>query len=363
MNETASPESLDELREIVLGSESILPVGNRTKPPLSKTDAAVVSTCSLSGIVQYEPSEFTFTALAGTPVREISEALADRGQYLPFDPVLQQAGATIGGTVASGLSGSGRFRYGGIRDFLLGVRFLSGEGEWIQSGGKVVKNAAGFDIPKFLVGSLGRYGVMAELTFKVFPRPVAAHSLSVACESHQQAQERMSRAANSRWELDAIDYRPAQSSIQLRLGGPPVANESIAGEIAGQWGDDVAPLEEAEQYWRGVRELQFDSCDTVVKVPTTGQSMIQICDSLGATAARWASEGVQLHVALAGNLVWIAVDGAARLSSIDSLLQSLGLAGLVVRGEGDCLIGTQQDSQMRRAMKRAMDPGGRFPDP
>ena len=115
-------------------------------------------------------SEFTFTALAGTPVREIAAALAERGQYLPFDPMLREAGATLGGTVAAGLSGPGRFRYGGLRDFILGVRFVDGEGRLLRLGGKVVKNAAGFDLPKFFVGSLGRFGVLAEMTFKVFPK-------------------------------------------------------------------------------------------------------------------------------------------------------------------------------------------------
>src|SRR4029450_4463398 len=91
-------------------------------------------------------------------------ALAARGQSLRCDPFLLDAGATLGGTVAAGLSGPGRFRYGGLRDFILGVRFVDGLGRLMHMGGKVVKNAAGFDLPKFLVGSLGRFGVLAELT-------------------------------------------------------------------------------------------------------------------------------------------------------------------------------------------------------
>ena len=111
-----------------------------------------------------------------------------QGQYLPFDPMLSAAGATIGGTVAAGISGPGRYRYGGIRDFLLGVQFISSDGAVINAGGKVVKNAAGFDIPKLLVGSLGRLGVMTELTFKVFPQPVAQRH----CESHVRRTNRRS---------------------------------------------------------------------------------------------------------------------------------------------------------------------------
>ena len=73
--------------------------------------------------------------------------------------------------MASGLSGPGRFRFGGLRDFLIGVQFVDGTGKLVRSGGKVVKNAAGFDLPKFMVGSLGRFGILTELSFKVFPAP------------------------------------------------------------------------------------------------------------------------------------------------------------------------------------------------
>ena len=109
------------------------------------------STRALRGIVEYEPEEFTFTALAGTPVaRDRARRWREQGQYLPFDPLLAEAGATLGGTVAAGVSGPGRFRYGGVRDFILGVRFVDGLGRLLRMGGKVVKNAAGFDSAQVL---------------------------------------------------------------------------------------------------------------------------------------------------------------------------------------------------------------------
>ena len=159
-----------ELADAVRSAPRALGVGAGTKPRLSAVGADVVkiSTVGMRGIVEYEPSEFTFTALAGTPVKEIASALAERGQYLPFDPLLVDAGATIGGTVAAGLGGPGRFRFGGLRDFIVGVRFVDGGGRLLRMGGKVVKNAAGFDLPKFFVGSLGRYGALAEVTSRCF---------------------------------------------------------------------------------------------------------------------------------------------------------------------------------------------------
>ena len=99
----------------------------------------------LSGITAYEASDYTVTAKAGTPAEEVAQVLAEKGQYMPFDPLFSKAGATLGGTVASGTSGPGRFRYGGLRDFLIGLQFVDGKGKLVRSGGRVVKNAAGFD--------------------------------------------------------------------------------------------------------------------------------------------------------------------------------------------------------------------------
>ena len=357
-----TPESLEQLRDAVQASPQVLAVGRQTKPPLSETEATIICTRRLSGITQYEPSEFTFTALAGTPLTEITATLAQRGQYLPFDPVLAGAGSTLGGAVGAGLSGSGRFRYGGIRDFLLGVKFISGEGDWIESGGKVVKNAAGFDIPKLLVGSLGRYGVMAELTFKVFPQPVAQLSLGIKCSTHEQARQRMARAARSRWEVFAIDYQPASRTVHLKLGGPPQANHQIAQEIMAEWSGEVIEISQEESIWAKVSELNFGSHSTVLKVPTSGLKMQQLCEALES------ADGVALHASLAGQLVWIAVSGEPRLRSIETLLQSLGLSGLVVRGSGRCWLGSENGSamaigsKMQRAIKQAMDPAAKFPE-
>ncbi|MGB3120775.1 MAG: FAD-binding protein, partial [Verrucomicrobiales bacterium] len=115
-----TPATLSELREAVLSAPRVLAVGAETKPRLSAVGAEKISTRNLRGILEYEAAEFTFTALAGTPLSEVVSTLAEQGQYLPFDPMLVDAGSTLGGMVASGLSGPGRYRYGGVRDFILG---------------------------------------------------------------------------------------------------------------------------------------------------------------------------------------------------------------------------------------------------
>ena len=134
---------------------------------------------ALAGIVEHTPEECTFTALAGTRISDIERLLAQHGQYLPFDPPLAVAGATLGGTVAAGVNGSCRYRYGGARDFLIGARIVDGRGRLTRSGGKVVKNAAGFLLHQALVGSCGTLGILAELTFKVFPAAEAHATIRV----------------------------------------------------------------------------------------------------------------------------------------------------------------------------------------
>src|SRR6266478_897122 len=205
MTTPLEPETVQQLVEAVRSTAHLRATGAGTKPTLSAGDATPVSMVKLRGLIEYEPSEFTFTALAGTPVKEIAAALAERGQYLPFDPMLVESGSTLGGTVAAGLSGPGRFRFGGVRDFVLGVRFVDGAGRLLRLGSKVVKSAAGFDLPKFFVGSLGRFGVLVELTFKVFPRPASRLTLRLAAENIQSATRMLIKAGNKRWQPEAVD--------------------------------------------------------------------------------------------------------------------------------------------------------------
>src|SRR3954467_6679911 len=229
------PESIPGIVDAVRSTPHLLAVGAGTKPRLSSVDAVKLSTARLRGISEYDPSEFTFAAAAGTPIREIAAALAERGQSLPFDPMLVEAGATLGGTVAAGLSGPGRFRYGGLRDFILGVRFVDGMGRLLRLGGKVVKNAAGFDVPKFLVGSLGRFGFITEATFKVFPRPASQLTLRLEPADMPAAVHITMAASRARWELDALDLLPGELAMALRLAGPASAISELAKEILARW--------------------------------------------------------------------------------------------------------------------------------
>ena len=225
------PESIAEVQTAVVAHDRLAIRGAGTKSSSPHDRLATLELAGLNGLIEYSPDECVFTALAGTTIAQIESALAAHGQYLPFDPVLVQSGATLGGTVASGLSGSCRHRYGGVRDFVIGMRLVDGEGRLIRSGGKVVKNAAGFLLHHGMVGSLGRFGVIVEITCKVFPRPDARATVSVQCGSVGKAWEAVERIQRARRDLeqaDAMLAEIAQASPTLDVvihnaGGSPYA--------------------------------------------------------------------------------------------------------------------------------------------
>lgn len=357
------PQSIDEVVDLIRSpsdDEQWLPVGGCTKPRLSSaTPARRVSLRKLSGVTRYEPSEFTFTARAGTPIKEIDDLLCEHHQYLPFGSMYAGAGATLGGTVAAGLSGAGRFRFGGVRDFLLGVRLITGDGQLITAGGRVVKNAAGFDIPRMVVGSCGRFGILAELTFKVFPLAESSETIKVACASHAEAMDRMNDAACQPWELDAIDYDPKPRSLFLRLSAVRQVVELIAPKIVNNYGDDAHRMtpHDATEFWHTTSEQSWAPADSaMVKVPTTASSFLQL------QIAIESSDGVQVRLSGGGATCWLAGNSAQDVEHIDEVLHRLDLSGLAIRG--DCpkmWLGKPPESAMIASIQGIMDPQGRFP--
>jgi glycolate oxidase FAD binding subunit len=364
MSAHLAPSSISELVEAVRSTPHLIPVGANSKPRLSKVEATRLSIAGIRGIIEYEPSEFTFTALAGTPVVEIAEALKQKRQYLPFDPMFVAAGATLGGTVASGLSGPGRFRFGGLRDFILGVRFVDGSGRLLRMGGKVVKNAAGFDLPKFFVGSLGRFGVLAEITFKVFPERLASFTLKLHVEGAEAAANLAIQAASARWEVDAIDCLPDGKTVCVRLAGPTEALEPISREILSRWHGEMLSEAEAEDIWGDLREFRWTPAEAIlVKVaisPSIWPSFARVVRELNPGEAG-TPDGAQMHISAGGNLAFVSLVGGTAFTRFDQELRQLGLAGLTLRGDAPLWSGTRIQTTITTGVKQALDPQNRFP--
>ena len=161
----------------------------------------VVETAGMRGIVAHVPADLTVTVAAGTPLAEVQRALGEHGQLLPLDPPHGDA-ATVGGIVAANSSGFRRARYGGVRDLLIGTTTALTDGTLAHAGGRVVKNVAGYDLNKLLVGSLGTLGVITECTFKVLPLPGASQGIRA----------RFPRAADAFAAADAIARTPARAA-------------------------------------------------------------------------------------------------------------------------------------------------------
>jgi glycolate oxidase FAD binding subunit len=355
---TASPETLGELAEAVRAAPRVLAVGAGTKPRLCRAEGDVVriSTVRLTGIVEYEPEEFTFTALAGTPVREIAAALAEKGQYLPFDPMLTEAGSTLGGAVASGVSGPGRFRFGGLRDFILGVRFVDGGGRLMRLGGKVVKNAAGFDVPKFFVGSAGRFGVLGEFTFKVFPRPQTALTVRLAADGPGAVTRTLVEMGSTRWELDALDAPPGADAVYVRLAAPKAAAEAMAREIASGRSGTILEAGAADAFWSDLGEFRWAHPGGILlKVALAPLQLPEVMSALRAAA------GARLHVTSGGNAAFVSLPDAGDLPGLDAALSGLGIGAMTLRGEAPLWIGARPRPEIAAAVKRALDPADRFP--
>ncbi len=349
------PATPRETAEAVRSATRVIAVGAGTKPRLSRVEAVQLCTKSLRGIVEYEPSEFTFTALGGTPVRDIASALAERGQYLPFDPMFVQAGATLGGTVASGLSGPGRFRFGGIRDFILGVQFVDGAGRLLRMGGKVVKNAAGFDLPKFFTGSLGRFGILTEITFKVFPQPRSRLTIKLEAAGAERAIQILATAARSRWEPDALDWLPEGKAVMLRLAGPESALPGISEEVLGKWPGRTLACQEADNLWRDLRECSWAARDeALIKVPVSLALVPALIRGLSKI------DGGRIYISAGGSMAFISVKPDS-LAPLERLLNDLRLTGLMLRGDGPLWLGNEPRSQIEEGVKNALDPENRFP--
>lgn len=257
MKPTLTP-SLRDLPDAVRSNPRLAIIGAGTKArSLDHGDHVVLSTRQLRGIVEYEPEEFVITALAGTPVRDVVSELASHGQHLPFDPLLVATGATVGGVVATATNGPGRFRFGGVRDFILGVRFVDGAGDLLRAGSKVVKNAAGFDLPKFFTGSRGGFGLLVEITLKVFPRPQSELTLRLPVATHEEAAALMAAAARSRWQPHALDFPPGGDAVLVRLAGPTAALEPMGREILVRRPGTMLDPDQAADCWTELIELRW----------------------------------------------------------------------------------------------------------
>jgi glycolate oxidase FAD binding subunit len=267
-----------------------------------RCDGSVLDVRGYRGVVDYEPSELVITARCGTPLSQVEELLARDRQFLAFEPPAFGGDPTIGGIIASGLSGPRRFQAGAVRDFVLGAVLLCAQGELLHFGGKVIKNVAGFDLARLLCGSLGILGVITEVSLKVLPLPRAEQTLRFELPA-AQALELFNRWAGQPLPISATVWW--QGEARVRLSGAPAALHAARARLGGELLEPGA----AAQWWRSLRDQThtfFSEASTLWRV------------SLPSTAAPLAIGGTQL-IEWGGALRWCTTDaGGAELRALAS---------------------------------------------
>jgi glycolate oxidase FAD binding subunit len=243
----ASGALLQQVEQALAGNTPLLIQGGNSKAFLGRMSAGeVLDTRAHRGIVRYEPTELVVTVRAGTPLRELLAALDTAGQMLACEPPAFGDGATVGGMVATGLSGPRRPWAGSVRDFVLGSRVITGAGKHLRFGGEVMKNVAGYDLSRLLVGSYGCLGVLTEVSLKVLPKPRQCLSLSLEMDSAKA----LARLAD--WGQQPLPISAASHDgqrLHLRLEGGEGSVAAARDRLGGE------PL--AADYWANLNEQQL----------------------------------------------------------------------------------------------------------
>ena len=244
------PETVEEVQETVRAAAAsgvqLVPAGRGTWVRAGGwvAEAAVaVSTARMNAVRHYEPADLTMTAGAGLGWEELTARLAPHGQWLPVDSPGSRDG-TLGGVVACGTSGPLRARYGAVRDNVLGLEIVTGDGRRLRLGGRVVKNVAGYDLVRLATGSRGSLGVVTEVSVRLFPRPAATATLlfrAPLADAVETARAVCTAPlppplAVELWVEGADDGRtgdaPAQATLAVRLGGGSAEVDALCGQVA-----------------------------------------------------------------------------------------------------------------------------------
>ena len=309
-------------------------VGQKTDVVIDMTDHA--------GVVHYAPTELVISARAGTRIRDINRLLADQGQQLPFEPPELHGYATLGGTLAAGFSGPARPWSGSVRDHVLGTRIINGRGEVLRFGGEVMKNVAGYDVSRLMVGAMGTLGLILEASIKVLPRPPEEVSLAL----HMERDEALAF-------MNALGDRPLPVTgavfygdmVYLRLSGSEAGVASAISELGGD------ELPSSGEVWRSLREFEHPFFKTPLPIWRIALPALSAPELPGEVLVDWA-----------GQQWWLRSD--AEPTQIRSLVTAAGGHATLFRG-GDRLGDVFHPlpvamAALQERIRRAFDPHGLF---
>lgn len=393
MPDTLKPRDGKEVEEAVrwaLGNEKPIEVaGQGTKRDIgrpSQTDLTL-DLSGLTGVTLYEPAELVLSARAGTPLADIESLLDKNNQELAFEPIdygplLGRAAsrATLGGVIGANLSGPRRIRAGAARDHFLGVTAVTGRGETIKSGGRVVKNVTGYDLCKLLAGSWGTLAAMTDITLKVLPKAETEATVLVTGLDDVGACAAMAAAMGSPCDVSGAAHLPdhvaswfaglpkPEASTVLRLEGftPSVRHRTEVLTARMREFGPVMLLEEPDSraLWRSIRQVMPFTTESARARPLW---RISIPPARGHEIARAITPAAQMFYDWGGGLVWVAMPfaGEPDAAAIRGAVAAVGGHAMLVRAAASVRASVDVFSPeepaaraLGRRVKESFDPKG-----
>jgi len=302
-------------------------------------ELARLDTSTHRGVMAYAPEELVIRVRAGTRLAEVQQLLSDNKQMLAFEPPDFEANSTIGGVIASGLSGPRRPYAGSVRDFVLGLTMITGRGEVLEFGGQVMKNVAGYDVSRLVTGSLGTLGVILDVSLKVLPQPELeiSQALSIASQAFQSHLQ----SIYTSHPVSAAAYR--DGTLNIRLSGSETAVNTAKQKIGGDEIDNAI--------WDALNTLECFAAATrlwrVSVAPASRLFMEEAAVIDWGGGVRWLVDpGYDPRDVLANE------DGHATLMKYDKELLLSGVE--IFQALGEPLLG------IHKRLKQQFDPAGIF---
>ena len=349
--------------------------GTRTRLGRPMQTAATLSTAGLGGVTLYEPAELVLSARAGTPLAEVEVLLAESRQRLAFEPIdhrhifASSGEPTIGAVAAANLSGPRRIQAGAARDSLIGVRAVTGRGDVVKSGGRVMKNVTGYDLVKFLAGSFGTLAVLSEVTFKVLPAPESEATLVFAGFDDARAVAALSAALGSPFSVAGAAHIPgelAQTCLRTEGFAASVADRAtrLRDLLAAFGSADILDATASAELWKSIRDL-----DALAAPPDVPVWRVSVRPSDGPAVAEAARRAFPVRILYdwGGGLVWIAggegPDAGAAI--IREAVRAVGGHATLLRAPDDVRLAVdvfeplaEPVMALTRRLKASFDPDG-----
>ncbi len=289
-------ETADALADANARERLVAPRGGGSKLDWGNAGAradVVLSTASMNRVVEHAWADMTVTVEAGCTVATLQQTLAEHGQRLAID-VLWPERATIGGILATNDSGVLRLRFGSLRDLVIGMTVALPDGTLAMSGGKVVKNVAGYDLPKLMTGALGTLGVITQAVFRLHPIPHHTRTLTAQLPNAEAAQKLMIAIQDSQLAHSALQFRTDASSVDVLLEGTEAGIQAQQATLATM----AAFTEGSATSWNARQELW--PAETIAKISVLPSQIAETLQQLNPTRAVMQATGIG-HVTLTGD--------------------------------------------------------------